>query len=58
MKDDLTTTGHMMKSFEAVMGRMIKAGLVAGLARHPDGRFIIFWTKKRLESLETNHRVV
>ena len=41
-----TTTGHATKSLELVVGKMMEAGWVAGLSRHPDGRFIIFWTEK------------
>ena len=40
------TTGHVTKSLDIIIGKMMNAGWVAGLARHPDGRFIIFWTKK------------
>ena len=41
-----TTTGHVKETLEAVVGEMMEAGWVAALSRHPDGRFIIFWTEK------------
>lgn len=40
------TTGRATKALESIAGKMMDAGWVAGLARNPDGRFIIFWTEK------------